>query len=384
MVTRSLVRFPLMALAMVALLAGMWAGLLRLGWVLPTPQPMLLLVHGPLMVAGFLGTLIGVERAVALGGRWPYIGPLFTAVGAVAFIAGIPPPVGPALITGGSVGLVVVFAVIIRQQPALFMLTMGIGAVAWLVGNSLWLAGWPLMDVVGWWVGFLVLTIAGERLELSRMLQLSSNRRAAFVISAAVFLVGLSVGGVATATGARVTGLGLLAMAVWLLLSDIARRTVRQTGLTRFTAVCLLSGYVWLGVAGVLALVYGGMVPGVRYDAVLHAVFLGFVFAMIFGHAPIIFPAVLGFAMPFRSAFYAHVGLLHASLAIRIAGDFWHSPAVQRWGGLLNGVAVLLFLANTAVSVWMGRGASRARVEGAATLAHSQRAAVISCGDAYE
>jgi hypothetical protein len=29
---------------------------------------------------------------------------------------------------------------------------------------------------------------------------------------------------------------------------DIARRTVRQSGVTRFIAVCLLSGYVWLGV----------------------------------------------------------------------------------------------------------------------------------------
>jgi len=44
------------------------------------------------------------------------------------------------------------------------------GAVAWLGSNLLWLGGWPVHALVPWWIGFLVLTIAGERLELSRML----------------------------------------------------------------------------------------------------------------------------------------------------------------------------------------------------------------------
>lgn len=59
-------RLPLMALALLALLLGLWAVLLRLGWRLPPLTPQLILLHGPLMVAGFLGTLISLERAVAL------------------------------------------------------------------------------------------------------------------------------------------------------------------------------------------------------------------------------------------------------------------------------------------------------------------------------
>ncbi len=41
-------------------------------------------------------------------------------------------------------------------------------------------------------------------------------------------------------------GLALLLIALWLLRFDIARKTVRRTGLTRFIALNLLIGYVWL------------------------------------------------------------------------------------------------------------------------------------------
>ena len=63
-------RAGLMVLAVSALLFGMWAGLIRLGWVLPVLQPPLPMLHGPLMVCGFLGTLVGLERAVGTGLKW--------------------------------------------------------------------------------------------------------------------------------------------------------------------------------------------------------------------------------------------------------------------------------------------------------------------------
>ena len=60
------VRFPLMALGLLALLTVLWGGLVRLGWPWPVPLPTLFMAHGPLMVCGFLGTLIGVERAMVM------------------------------------------------------------------------------------------------------------------------------------------------------------------------------------------------------------------------------------------------------------------------------------------------------------------------------
>ena len=69
-------RLPLLALSILALLAALWAGLVRLGWSLPVGPPGVLYVaHGPLMVCGFLGTLISLERAVALGEGWSYAAP---------------------------------------------------------------------------------------------------------------------------------------------------------------------------------------------------------------------------------------------------------------------------------------------------------------------
>uniref|UniRef100_UPI00397A8013 hypothetical protein n=1 Tax=Salmonella sp. SAL4432 TaxID=3159887 RepID=UPI00397A8013 len=57
-ISQRYLRVPLLVLGLGALLAGLWAGLLRLGWPVPLPQPLLPAAHGPLMVSGFLGTLI--------------------------------------------------------------------------------------------------------------------------------------------------------------------------------------------------------------------------------------------------------------------------------------------------------------------------------------
>lgn len=91
------------------------------------------------MVCGFLGTLISLERAVALGQGSSYAAPVLSGAGALALIVGIPDPVGPLLITLGSLGLIAGF-IALRRQTALFTITMGLGAVAWFVGNCLWLA----------------------------------------------------------------------------------------------------------------------------------------------------------------------------------------------------------------------------------------------------
>jgi hypothetical protein len=138
---------------------------------------------------------------------------------------------------------------------------------------------------------------------------------------------------------------------------DVARHTVRTSGLPRYSAAALLSGYVWLGVAGLLAVRWGAVAAGPPYDAMLHALFVGFVFSMIFGHAPIIVPAVLGRGIAYRPAFYAHLGLLHASLALRIFGDFWPWLPGRQWGGLLNALAIVLFFANIAYGAVGARAA---------------------------
>jgi hypothetical protein len=344
-------RIPLLALGALSLAAALWGGLLRLGWELPFRPPSLAAYHGPLMVSGFLGTVIGLERAVALGEPWAYAAPLCAGLGALALLTGAPPLLGGGLMTLASGGLLLMLVRIWRRQPALFTAVMTLGGAAWLVGQVLWLAGLPLYHLVYWWAGFLVLTIAGERLELARLVQPTRGSRAGFTVCLLMMLAGLIVSPIALDPGVRVLGAGLLALALWLASHDIALRTVRQTGLTRFIASCLLSGYVWLAASGVLVLTDGGVAAGPRYDAMLHALFVGFVLAMIFGHAPIIIPAVVGWRVTYRPAFYAHLALLHATLALRIGGDLAGSVTARRWGGLLNVASLVVFAVNTALSI---------------------------------
>ena len=348
-------RFPLMALAGFSLLAALWAGLVRLGWDLPFPNTDFPTNHGPLMVVGFLGTLIGLERSVALMRFWPYGAPLLAAVSSLALLFDLPLPVAPVLAAAASLFLIAIFVVLCRQHLSDFLLTMGLGAFLWFGGNLLWFAGYPLRQVVPWWIVFLVLTIAGERLELSRLMRLTLLSRTVFLTAVGLCLLGLAVSLFAFGFGIRLTSVALIALALWLLRCDIAWRTVRQTGLPRYMAVCLLSGYVWLGIGGLLWLLFADLfTAGRHYDAMLHSIFLGFVFSMIFAHAPIIFPSITGLAMPFRQLFYAHVGLLHVSLLLRVGGDLTLWTGGQRWGGLLNVFSILLFLANNIRSVRMG------------------------------
>jgi hypothetical protein len=225
---------------------------------------------------------------------------------------------------------------------------MALGALAWLVGNGLWLAGRPIPQVVLWWAAFLLLTIAGERLELARVLRPSRASLAAFITVTGLFLLGVIMSSLVFRLGVRVAGLGMIGMAGWLLSQDIARRTVRKPGLTRFIAVCLLAGYVWLAAGGALALIFGGTSGGPRYDAMLHALFVGYVFSMIFGHAPIILPAIVRAPLVYDATFYAPLVALHLSLLLRVAGDLGGWLAVRQWGGLLNAAALLLFILNTA------------------------------------
>ncbi|HYR05715.1 MAG TPA: hypothetical protein VEP71_03450 [Gallionella sp.] len=344
-------RLPLLILGFVSLASGVLAGLARLGWGVPLPSAQLVQLHGPLMVCGFLGTVIGLERAVALGRRWAYAGPLLTGLGGVAILLGFPVSLGASSMALGSAVLLTGTTLIMLRQRELFMVTMALGAASWLAGNLLWLTGTGISGVVALWINFLVLTIAGERLELSRFLPPSPRAKQIFAAILAVLLTGGFLG--AAGSGIAIYGIGLLGLALWLLRQDVARRTVKERGLTRFIAVCLLSGYAWLA-AGSLALLAAGSLTGAAYDAVLHAILLGFVFSMVFGHAPIIFPAVVKVRMPYHWTFYLPLLALHASLLMRLAGDGLMQPELLRLGGLLNAVALVLFILSTISSVIRG------------------------------
>ncbi len=346
-------RVPLLMLGFAGLFVGVTSGLARLGWTMPEVSAAAAALHGPLMICAFFGVVISLERAVAIGRGWAYAGPMLSGAGGVAAILGQTGLAATSFI-GGSLVLLIASLDVWRRQRAMFTTTLVLGAACWVVGNVLWRAGWSVHDVVPWWLAFLILTIAGERLELSRFLPPSPIAHRVFAGLLAVIVLGLV--GARLAWGMPLFAAGLLALALWLFKQDIARRTVRGQGLTRFIAVCLLSGYAWLALGSAVILGSADWQPGsAAYDAALHALALGFVFSMVFGHAPIIFPAVLRVSVPYHPVFYAPLALLHLSLALRLLGDATGQAGLQRTGALLNALALLAFIVSTVAAVWRGR-----------------------------
>lgn len=357
-------RVALLLLAISCLFTGIWGGLLRVPLRLPLPvdHANWISFHGPLMVCGFLGTVISLERAVGLRALWTFLAPLCACVGGGALAAGVLAPWPRWLLIAASGVYVAVTVRILQIQPNLSNTVMGLGAVAWTVGNLLWALGQSIPQVVLWWLTFLLLVIVAERLELSRFQKPSPLARPWLVVALVWLGIGLVLGGAVPRTGGLVTGAGLLVLAGWLLRFDLAWRTIRHPGLPRFMAICLLSGHAWLTLTGILIALRWPQSSGVSYDATLHSFFLGFVFSMIFGHAPVIFPAVLGLPVQYRWTAYVPLVALHLSLGVRLWGDLAGRADWRGWGAAGNAVAVGLFLLNMALGFVLA-GAAALRMQ---------------------
>ncbi|HEX6959998.1 MAG TPA: hypothetical protein VF194_18590 [Ferrovibrio sp.] len=353
-------RVILLLLGGLSLLAGLCAGLWRLGWTLPHGASLAAL-HGPLMVSGLFGTLIGLERAVAANRSWAYLAPLFAGAGSLLLILGAPPTVAAAAYSLSGIVFALVTLLILRQQPELFNAALLAGAVAWTAGNVFWLRGDEVPAFVGWWLLFLVLTIAGERLEMSRLLERKRGSEAWFIIAIG-FLVTGALNGIAGDNGADLFGIGLAAVALWLARHDIAWRTVRQAGQTRFFALCMLLGYLWLACAAAALLLAPPAKAAFGYDIALHAILIGFVLSMVFGHALIILPAVTGWRLRYSAFLYAPLAVLHGSMLARLTGGLLELAALRMASGLLTVLAIAGFIATIAAASLVQNGRAKAAI----------------------
>ena len=344
-------RLPVLVPGGVALLAGLDAALMLLGLPAPVSAARLPDVHGMLLVLGFVGTLISLERAVALGHRAGYLAPGLLGAGAVLLVSPAPMPLARAALLTGTVALVGVYVPLWRRQRDDAVLVQGLGAVLATGAATLWLADVAVPTLLPWLVGFVVLTIAGERLELARIAMGPGAGRTLVLLSAAL-VVTVTASLLWPALGTPTVGLGMVVLVAWLATHDVARRTVRSRGQVRFMAASMLAAYFWLAVAGAVWVVGGPAADDVRYDAVVHAVFLGFTLSMVMAHAPVILPAVLRRPMPYHPVMLVPAAVLHASLALRLwVGDALGVPLAWQVGGALNIASLLGFVAVVAWSV---------------------------------
>lgn len=329
------------------LLTGLAGGLARAGVAVPGGATWLgpaVAAHALLMVCAFMGTVIGIERAVAVRHPLAFAGPLASGAAGIAQLMGAP-AAAALLVAAASLAFVAVNIVVVRRQRAAHTALLLVGALAWTVGSL-----WHVLDrgagaVVPLWLGFLVLTIAAERLEMTRLMRRRAGAAPALAVILAALLAGALLSGLDAATGGVLYGLSLAALAVWLVMFDIARRTVRAQGLSRYMAVCLLLGYGWLFVAG---LAWAATALGAPWrDAALHGLALGFVFSMMLGHAPVILPAIARVKVLFGTAFYLPLLLLHASLLLRLAAGHG-DPRALAAGAAGNALAIAAFAATLA------------------------------------
>lgn len=344
-------RIPMLIAGFISLAAGIYIGLLRIGWNLPLQAAPQLSLHAPLMVCGFLGTVISLERAVAIGQRWAYSAPLAAAIGALLLMTGQPWWLGAMCMVFASAILSVASGLIFLKQRELFTFTLLLGSLAWFSGCILWLFGFNMLQVMPWWMGFLTLTIFGERLELSRFLKTSRGSKVIFSIALCLFFIGAAIASFSAVPDFRFLSTALAVMTLWLIRNDIVRHTIKQQGLTRFIAVALASGYLWLLAGAVIGLTVPYLSYGSSYDAYTHAIFLGFVFCMIFGHAPIIFPAIAKIKIPYQPTFYLPLALLHLSLLLRTSGDLLYLADLRKAGAALHAITIVLFILVLARSV---------------------------------
>lgn len=350
--TRPFVALPLrralLAIVAATLVTGVLAGLARLG-VAVGWGPRYMLGHGPLLVFGVFTTVIALERAVALGCGWAFGAPILGATAALAMLTGVD---GAAwCVVAATAWLVVINGAIVRRQPVAFTWLMVIGSLVLVFGALGWARGGATVDVLGCWIAFLVLTIAAERVELSR-LQPTPRWANPVVVGLAWALAAAASAAVLRVPAAmRVVGALLLAIGVWQLRFDIARRLLRRWALQRFIAVCVLLGAAWLAVGGAVLASAPLLPAGPRYDATLHAVFVGYVLSMVLAHAPVIVPAVARVHLPYTPALYAPIALLHGALAVRVVGDLAPAPALRTWGAVGNALALALYVAIILVTV---------------------------------
>jgi len=318
-------------------------------------------VHGMVMVLGFVGTLISLERAVALRHRAGFLAPGLLGLGTVLLISPLPEPVGKAVLLLGCAAFVGVYIPLWRRQRDDAVLIQAFGAVLGTGAAALWLGGVDIPLLLPWLMGFVVLTIAGERLELARI-AMGAGAGTRMLLLTAGLVVGIAASLLWPAVGYPLLGLALLTLVAWLVRHDVARKTISATGLTRFMAVCMFGGYFWLAVAGAIWLLGGpAIADGPRYDAVVHSVFLGYTISMIIAHAPVILPAVLRRPLPYHPAMIAALVLLHVSLVLRLwIGDARGVHLAWQVGGVLNEVALLGFVGVAAwSSVRAGRTSAR-------------------------
>lgn len=339
-------RIPFMLFAVINLIAGIWAGLIRLGWEIPVTE--IAVHHGAIMVGGFLTTLIALEKAIPLKKGIVLIVPVISAMSLMMAVPGYYHP-GLYFLIAGSVGLFFIHGYYTKLYPRdLSIKLMLAGAGCLVVGNVMLMKTQFYPASFPWWMGFLLFTITAERIELSKFLPVSANARYLLIGFLGLFLFGLLIP--FHSAGKYLSAVAMMGIALWMLKHDVMRIGLKKNGLTKFSSVALLIANGWLIVNGILLVLLPD--AAYSYDILVHSFFIGYAFAMIFAHGPIILPGVLGItSKPFHGVLYGWLFLVQGSLLMRLIADSLLNIEWRKLSGIFTSAGILLYFITLIVLV---------------------------------
>jgi hypothetical protein len=336
-------RLSILLFAMFCLLLGLWSGLTRIGWgltILPITAH-----HGAIMVGGFLGTLVALEKIIPLKNKNLYLIPILN-ISSVVFFFVNQPQISFYLLAISSAALSFVFFYYLKKQRSIIYLLMLLGTICWLIGNILLLTRLFYPLAFPWWAAFALFVIAAERIELMKFLPVSNASKTFFVTVLFSFVIGVlfSFHGI----GNLIIGVSLIIISLWLMRNDMIGINLKKKNLSKYVAISLLAGYVALLLTGIFFFILSDQ--WLTYDAIVHSFFIGFVFSMIFAHGPIILPGVMGVSVtPFNKILYLWLSLLHVSWLMRIFSDVLIEFEIRKTSGLISATAILGYFVTMAI-----------------------------------
>ncbi|MSD90330.1 multicopper oxidase domain-containing protein [Bifidobacterium asteroides] len=382
-------RMVLLIGAGLAALLGLVAALIRSDLIHPSGRVPLADLHGGLMVYGFLGAAIGLERAVAYrsGGSskpsWGFFAPALGLLGSLLCLLSLmvsSPAVAPAWVrvelfggipwTLSMLVLTAMYLAIWRRQPSAEVLIQVLGSLVGLVGAAAWVAGLDASVLAPTWLFFLVLTIVGERVELARAVFSDVRLESGILGLSLLAVLMLPVQAMAPSVGYPLLGLSLGLLLLVMASHDVAKGTFRHGGLPGFMGTCMLSAYAW----GLLAALIWMAAPldSSTYwgDMALHALAVGFIMTMVIAHVCMIVPSVIRRPLPFHPLLWGAWALIQVGLLIRLLGAIRLYTPLWKAGNLLNVLGILsmmltvVYLAARGKQVLASKRYRRRRPEG--------------------
>jgi hypothetical protein len=348
----------ILPLVMLSLIVGIMGGWLRLGWT-QFNLPETAVHHGIIMTGSFMGALISMERAVVMKNISWFIIPLLAIFALPLNLFGFTQIAIISLVisSAGLTFLMYIQSLKVKEAPH-YVITLG--AFSWAVGNALLLKSDFTPMVVPWWIAFLLFTIVGERLELSRFLPI----RKVFIVFLYALLAGVFISLFIPFHfgGNRITGILIALIALWLLRFDMARISIKKKGECRYIGFGLITGFLWLLLHAIIMIFLEN--HSLYYDLWVHSFFLGFTFSMIWAHAPIIFPAVVKVKrLIYHPMLYITWFLFQISLMGRIWSSLFENYELRKLFGVLNGWIILLMFLSMVISYLWNRNLIKREVQ---------------------